>query len=96
MSSANYKELNMAKRAEYKVVIGKGGFKDLEKQVSDLMNKGWKPLGGIAFNATFPHQSMARVIEIKEPSKPAPKTEKIVNKKPMDTADAMRMLEGGI
>lgn len=86
----------MPKRAEYKVVVGKDGFKGLEQEVSMLMNKGWKPLGGVAFNSNFPHQAMARIVDVKAPQKAAPKVESKVDKKPLGTADAMRMLESGI
>jgi hypothetical protein len=95
--SAKDKEMNVAKRAEYKIVIGKGGFKDLESQVNSMMNKGWKPVGGVAFNSNFPHQAMARIVEIEQTQKQAKETEERSTKKePMNTADAMRMLENGI
>lgn len=97
LNQLNTRNFNMAKKAEYKVVVGKNGFKSLEEEVMILLNKGWKPLGGIAFNSNFPHQAMARVVEDKQPQKPQPQVEKKpIKKEPMNTADAMRMLEGGI
>lgn len=51
------------KRAEYKVVTSTTGFPDLEAEITRLLNKGWKPLGGIAFNQGYPYQALARVVQ---------------------------------
>lgn len=58
------------KKIEYKVCGGTNGFVELEREVSTLLNTGWKPVGGIAFNSGFPYQALARVMEYKE--KPSP------------------------
>ena len=42
----------------YKIITSKSGFKELEDEISLLINKGWKPIGGIAFNQGFPYQAM--------------------------------------
>jgi len=42
----------------YKVVTAKKGFVELEKEVSLLLNKGWRPVGGVAFNNGYPYQAM--------------------------------------
>lgn len=63
------------RKAEYKVVTSQTGLRELEQKVSDLINAGWKPLGGLAFNHGYPYQALARVVttsekppENKEPS----------------------------
>lgn len=86
----------MAKRAEYKIIVGSNGFNDFENQVSNMMNKGWKPVGGIAFNSGFANQAMARIVDLDISQKPTEKTTKKDQAKPMDTAEAMRMIERGI
>ncbi|GAA6169268.1 DUF1737 domain-containing protein [Sessilibacter corallicola] len=52
------------KKAEYKVVSGTNGFPELEEKVSKLLNQGWKPVGGIGFNAGYPYQAMAKVVTV--------------------------------
>ena len=42
----------------YKVVSSHNGFKELEKTVSMMLNKGWECEGGIAFNQGFCYQAM--------------------------------------
>lgn len=42
----------------YKVVGSKTGFKELEKEVTRLLNKGWKPIGSISFNQGYCYQAM--------------------------------------
>lgn len=55
------------KKAEYTIIVsGKEGFEDFTSKVSEKLNEGWKPVGGVAFNRGYPHQAMARVIETKE------------------------------
>ncbi|MDO3383837.1 DUF1737 domain-containing protein [Gilvimarinus algae] len=51
------------KQYEYRVITGEKGFKELEQKVSDLLNRGWKPIGGIAFNQGFGYQAMAKLVE---------------------------------
>ena len=52
------------KKLVYKVVVSDKGFEDFEAKVSEKLNQGWKPIGGIAFNHSYPHQAMAKVIEL--------------------------------
>lgn len=52
------------KKLEYKIVVSDKGFTDFEEKVSKMLNEGWKPIGGIAFNYSYPHQAMAKVVEI--------------------------------
>jgi hypothetical protein len=52
------------KKAEYKIIVSDKGFDDFEAKVSEKLNEGWKPVGGIAFNHSYPHQAMARVIDV--------------------------------
>lgn len=52
------------KKLVYKVIVSDKGFEDFEAKVSEKLNQGWKPIGGIAFNHSYPHQAMAKVIEI--------------------------------
>jgi len=57
------------KRLEYKVVTSTKGFPDLEAEITRMLNAGWKPLGGLAFNQGYPYQAMARVVQ-EEASRP--------------------------
>lgn len=57
------------KKAEYKVAIGKQDIKSLETKVSEMLNDGWKPIGGIALEAGIAYQAMARVISINDETK---------------------------
>jgi hypothetical protein len=52
------------KKAEYKIIVSDKGFDDFEAKVSEKLNEGWKPVGGIAFNHSYPHQAMARVVDM--------------------------------
>jgi hypothetical protein len=52
------------KKIEYKVVVSNNGFSDFEEKVSKMLGDGWKPVGGVAFNHSYPHQAMARVIDV--------------------------------
>jgi len=79
------------KKIEYKVCGGTNGFVELEKEVSILLNAGWKPVGGIAFNSGFPYQAMARVFEFKT-SPQAPKKEE-PQKNNLNANSAMRKLD---
>lgn len=71
------------KRYTYKVCGSTTGFKGLEEEVSAMLNDGWKPIGGIAFNAGYPYQAMAKIIDTEE--KPTPKA--------ADANTAMRKLD---
>ena len=55
------------KKLVYKVIVGEKGLEDFEAQVTKKLNEGWKPLGGIQFNHGFPHQSLAKLMEISNP-----------------------------
>ncbi len=62
------------KKAEYKVISGTNGFPELEEKVSVLLSRGWKPVGGIGFNAGYPYQAMARVVNTSVESNKKPHT----------------------
>lgn len=60
----------MIKRYQYKIITSTNGFAELEQQVSKMLNQGWKPLGGLAFNQGHPYQALAKLVTtpIAEPS----------------------------
>ena len=74
------------KKLKYELVIGKSGFEAFCKEVSERLNQGWKPIGGVAFNAGFAYQSIAKLIDIEE-EKPEPKAKKL------GASEAMRQLD---
>lgn len=80
------------KKAEYKIVNGKSGFPELEENVSKMLNQGWKPVGGIAFNAGFPYQAMAKVITAKHESENKIKTQDTL-RNPVGANTAMRAID---
>ncbi|WP_096085899.1 DUF1737 domain-containing protein [Agaribacterium haliotis] len=49
------------KRALYKVVGGKPSLPEFEAEVAKYLNDGWKPVGGVSFNANFAYQALAKV-----------------------------------
>lgn len=63
------------KTAQYKVVVSDKGFTDFEERVSKMLNEGWKPVGGIAFNHSYPHQAMAKVVDVEPEPKAVAKPE---------------------
>ncbi len=76
------------KKFEYRVVVSNNGFGDFEEKVSEMLADGWKPLGGVAFNHSYPHQAMARVIEVeKQENKPREK------QKALTANEAMKRLD---
>jgi hypothetical protein len=82
------------KSLEYKIVVGDTGFAELERKISSMLNEGWKPIGGLAFNNGFAHQAMARV---KDESKYSLKERiEIANseneKKPLTANEAIKRL----
>ncbi|WHI48198.1 hypothetical protein ACJJI3_22610 [Microbulbifer sp. ZKSA004] len=87
------------KRAEYKVAVGKTGFSSLEEEVTRMLNEGWKPVGGLAFNSGYPYQAMARVVTVSVGSKSQParpgQAEGNANpeKKNLGAQDAMRLID---
>lgn len=83
------------RKYEYKVIVSDKGFEDFEKKVAEKLAAGWKPLGGIAFNHSYPHQAMARIIEGQEETqeKTAMETKKLEDKpKPLTANEAMKRL----
>lgn len=82
------------KKLVYKVVVSDKGFDDFEAKVSEMLNKGWKPLGGIAFNHSYPHQSMAKVIEVPD-EKPISKNQSTIGQQPkaLSANEAMKRLD---
>lgn len=82
----------MEKKAEYKVVSGINGFSELEKNVSAMLNQGWKPVGGLAFTNGYAYQAMARVITFKMPTE-TPQESKQETPKTRGAQDAMRAID---
>ncbi len=82
------------KKLVYKIVVSDKGFEDFEAKVSDMLNQGWKPLGGIAFNHSFPHQAMAKVVDTTE-EKPISESKAAIEQKPksLTANEAMRRLD---
>lgn len=74
----------MTKQYQYKIVGSPNGFPELEQKISAMLNQGWKPIGGIAFNQGHPYQAMAKLvdtsavpkatIQVSAETKPRPKT----------------------
>jgi hypothetical protein len=82
----------MTRKAEYKVVSGSNGFSGLEEKVSEMLNLGWKPVGGIGFNAGFPYQAMARVVTVTE-NTPLEKAEVKAESQVIGASSAMKALD---
>lgn len=51
---------------KYKIVVGTKGFLELEEKVTKMLNNGWEPLGGIAFNQLHPYQAMVKLFAMSE------------------------------
>jgi hypothetical protein len=81
------------KKAEYKVASGAAGFKELEETVSKMLNEGWKPVGGIGFNAGFPYQAMARVVTVSALRDSVPPQLEEEGNKPVGAQAAMRRVD---
>jgi hypothetical protein len=43
---------------EYKILSGPSGKKELEGKITALLQMGWKPVGGVAFNMGYAYQAM--------------------------------------
>lgn len=82
------------KKLIYKVVVSDKGFEDFEAKVSEMLNQGWKPIGGIAFNHSYPHQAMAKVIDTTD-KKPTSENKNTIEQKPksLTANEAMRRLD---
>lgn len=55
----------MTKQYQYKIIGSSNGFPELEQKISSMLNDGWKPIGGIAFNQGHPYQAMAKLVDTK-------------------------------
>lgn len=75
----------------YKVISATKGFKELEKEVSLLLNKGWKPVGGVAFNNGYAYQAM--VGKPVKDSQKAEKSEPDTTTLPRGAVDAMKKID---
>lgn len=61
------------KRAEYRIIDSQNGIADLELRVNDMLDRGWKLIGGISFDRGCAYQAMARITsEPMEPTVPPP------------------------
>ncbi len=82
------------KKAEYKIIVSDKGFDDFEAKVSEKLNEGWKPVGGISFNHSYPHQAMARVVDVERNNEIATPPQKASDKTRSLTAnEAMKRLD---
>ncbi len=83
------------KKLRYELVIGKNGFEKFCNEVSERLNAGWKPIGGVAFNAGFAYQSMAKAVEESELVKNETTEDIGENKGPkrLSANEAMRQLD---
>lgn len=82
------------KKIEYKIIVSDKGFDDFEAKVSAKLNDGWKPIGGIAFNHSYPHQAMAKVIETESQKDVGNKTVESNNQpKALTANEAMKRIE---
>ncbi len=82
------------KKLQYKVIVSDKGFTDFEEKVSQMLNEGWKPIGGIAFNHSFPHQAMAKVIEMDQEEKIiTEQARKEESRKALTANEAMKRLD---
>mgnify|MGYP001095718344 CR=1 FL=1 len=54
----------------YRVITSEHGIKALEEKISQLINKGWKLSGGIAFNQGYPYQVVIGKKEDEQTSTP--------------------------
>ena len=61
------------KRAEYRIIEGPNGIAELEMKVNDMLDQGWKLMGGVSFDRGCAYQAMARITkDPMEPSVPPP------------------------
>ena len=61
------------KRAEYRIVDGPNGVAELEMRVNDMLDRGWKLIGGLSIERGCAYQAMARVTsDPVEPTVPPP------------------------
>ena len=83
------------KKLRYELINGKNGFEKFCDEVSERLNAGWKPIGGVAFNAGIAYQSMAKAIEESELVKNEATEDKEENKGPkrLGANEAMRQLD---
>lgn len=81
------------KKAEYRVVAGERGFKDLESKVSEMLTAGWKTIGGVAFNAGYPYQAMARLVDSKEAITPEKQESEQQKPRALGASEAMKRVD---
>jgi hypothetical protein len=83
------------KKYVYKIIVSDKGFDDFEAKVSEKLNDGWKPIGGIAFNHSYPHQAMAKIIDAFEEKSGGEKTESLNPQKvkSLTANEAMRRID---
>ncbi|WP_226645424.1 hypothetical protein [Microbulbifer variabilis] len=88
------------RKVEYKVAVGESGFFRLEKKVIQLLNENWKSIDGLAFNAGYLYQAMARVVNVVKPSgrsqsKALTSSEgESIRKQSLGAQDTMHILDG--
>ncbi|PCJ90824.1 MAG: hypothetical protein COA46_09880 [Porticoccaceae bacterium] len=78
----------------YKVIGSKSGFSELEKEVSNRLNRGWKPVGSISFNQGFCYQAMVGKVENNNNQKDKKRVQDPKHKfKKLGAVDAMRKVD---
>ena len=77
----------------YKVVSSKTGFKELEKDVSILLNQGWKPVGSIAFNQGYCYQAMIGKVESGASKSKSDSGQQAFRPKELGVVDAMKQID---
>lgn len=83
------------KKAEYKVIVSDKGFEDFEQKVAEKLSQGWKPVGGVAFNHSYPHQALVRVVEATSELQKAPEKtiENNSTPRPLTANEAMKRID---
>jgi hypothetical protein len=82
-------EGSVTKQYQYKVIGSPNGFPDLEQKNSTMLNQGWKPIGGIAFNQGHPYQAMAKLVD----TTATPKTTTETKPRPKTFNEAMKDID---
>jgi hypothetical protein len=81
------------KKIEYRIVSGEKGFKDFEQKVSELLNNGWKTIGGIAFNAGYAYQAVGKTVEKTKEELKSKETEEKKALRLLGAAEGMKLID---
>lgn len=83
----------MTKQYQYKIIGSLNGFPELEQKISTMLNQGWKPIGGIAFNQGHPYQAMAKLADAAAATKPAAEEKPELKPRPKTFNEAMKDID---